>query len=120
MAVSASPASRRAMASRCWCGVVSAWPTHVHAVGLGSRPAFAGPRLDQFFLKFSQAAQDRQHQPAVWSRGIGPGIGQRLEAGASLGDLIQGVEQVPRRSGQPVKPRHHQYIASAKPVHDLA
>src|SRR5215470_10251171 len=49
-------------------------------------------------------------------RGIGPSILERFEAGAALADLIEHVEQVARRAGQPIKPRDHDYVARLKPA----
>jgi hypothetical protein len=46
---------------------------------------------------------------------IGPSILERFEAGAALADLIEHVEQVARRSGQPIKPRDHEHVARRKP-----
>jgi hypothetical protein len=31
-------------------------------------------------------------------------LGRRLEAGATLADLVKDVEKIPRRPGQPIKP----------------
>ena len=46
----------------------------------------------------------------MWRCGIGPTIPQRLESGARLGDRVEHVEQIARRAGQPVEPRHDQHI----------
>jgi len=51
--------------------------------------------------------------------GIGPSILEALEAGATLADGSQDVEQVARRPGQPIKPRHQQHVARLEPADDL-
>jgi hypothetical protein len=38
------------------------------------------------------------------SRGICPGVGQRLEAGAGLGDRVEDIEQVAGGSSEPIQP----------------
>ena len=80
-----------------------AWSENVHAGGRCARPAFAGPCLDQFLLKFGQTAQDRQHQPAVRRGGIGPCVGQRPEAGAALADLVQRIQKIACTPRQAIK-----------------
>jgi hypothetical protein len=42
----------------------------------------------------------------MWRCGVGPAIGQRLEANTPLAKRIQDVEQVAGRAGQPIQPRH--------------
>jgi hypothetical protein len=49
--------------------------SHMHAASLGPSSAFTSPSSDQFPLKFGQAAQHRQHEPAVRCRRICPSIG---------------------------------------------
>jgi hypothetical protein len=61
------------------------WPPHMNPLSLRPGAAFPGPGPDQLSLKFGQAAQHRQHQAPVRRGGVGPGIGQRLEAGAPPG-----------------------------------
>src|SRR5258705_5218294 len=100
-----------------WCQF--ARPAHVHTRCPSSHFALAGAGPDQLFFELSEPAEDGEHQPAMSRCRVRPYISQRLEAGATLGDLIQGVEQVTRRSSQPVKPRYHKHVAIAKPVHDL-
>src|SRR5215831_10103069 len=48
------------------------------------------------------------------SVGIGPLIGERSEACASLADCVEGVEQVPGRSRQPIQLANHQRVAFAQ------
>jgi hypothetical protein len=47
---------------------------HVNACGLGARSAFARSGLDQIALKFGEAAEHGQHQPAMGSCGVGPSV----------------------------------------------
>jgi hypothetical protein len=44
---------------------------------------------------------------------------EALEAGATLADGSQDIEQVARRPGQPIKPRHQQHVAGLEPADDL-
>src|SRR5262249_31428990 len=78
---------------------------------LGPLATFTRPGSDQLALEFGQAAKHGEHQSAMSGRGIGPSILERFEAGAALADLIEHVEQVARRAGQPIKPRDHDYVA---------
>ena len=87
---------------------------------LGPFAALAGPGADQFALKLREPTKDRQHQPAVRCRGVGPAIGQRFETGSSLGDGVEDVEQVAGRAGQTIQPRYDQYVALVEPFEQLA
>ena len=49
---------------------------HYYPASFGALPAFAGATSDQFSLELGEAAQDRQHQPAVRCGRVGPGIPQ--------------------------------------------
>ena len=60
----------------------------------------ARPGHDQLTLELGQAAEHSQHQPTMGCCGIGPSILEALEAGATLADGSQDVEQVARRPGQ--------------------
>jgi hypothetical protein len=51
-----------------------------HATGFRTLPAITGTGHDQFALELGKSAEGRQYQPAVRRRGVGPGVGQRLEA----------------------------------------
>jgi hypothetical protein len=70
-----------------------------HATGLGTDAAIAGTSNEQCALELSKAAQNGQHQPAVRSRGVRPGIRQRPEAGPGFRNRVEDVEQVARGSG---------------------
>ena len=78
-------------------------PAEPYPSGLGSLPAFVSPGPDQLPLELSEAAEDRQHQPAVRGGGIGPGIGQGPEPRPSLPNGIEDVEEV-AESISPVGP----------------
>jgi hypothetical protein len=77
-----------------WCQLGR--PSHVNAASLRTKSTLAGASPDQLALKFRQATKHRQHQATVRCRGIGPGVSQRLEAGALLGDRVERVEQIAR------------------------
>jgi len=66
--------------------------TEPNAPSLCSLPAFVGSGLDQLSLKSTQqGTQNRQHQPSVRGRGVGPGVSQRPEARASLADRVEHI-----------------------------
>jgi hypothetical protein len=67
-------------------------PTEAHTAFLGAFAALAGPGADQFPLKFSQATEYGQHQPAMGSCRVRPGILERLEFGLPLGDRVQDIQ----------------------------
>jgi hypothetical protein len=93
-----------------------AWSAKLDTTLLGPLATFTRPGSDQLALEFSQAAKHSEHQPAMSGRGIGPSILERFEAGAAFADLIEHIEQVARRSGQPIKPRDHEHVARLKPA----
>jgi len=64
----------------------------LHTPGLRPFPPILRPRADQLPFELRQAAQDRQHQPAMRCGGVGPSIGQRPERSALVADLVQRVE----------------------------
>jgi len=51
-------------------------PAEAHAARLRSLAALSGTSPDQVALELCQAAQDREHQPAVRRRGVGPRVHQ--------------------------------------------
>ena len=51
--------------------------------------------------------------------GIRPGIAQRLEAGAGLGDRVEDIEQITCRAGQPIEPCHHEHVAVTEALEQL-
>jgi ABC transporter substrate binding protein len=65
------------------------------------RPSPVRARI-KLALEFSQATENREHQPAVWRRGIGPGVFQAAETGLALANCGQDVQQVPSRPRQAV------------------
>jgi len=121
--VNASPASRRKIASPLlmWCQF--ARPAHVHTRWPLARtlPSLVRARINSFFRNSASPPQDGEHQPAMSRCRVRPYISQRLEAGATLGDLIQGVEQghAVDRANRSSRVNHKARPPSAKPVHDL-
>ena len=87
---------------------------HLYTSGFGQLSAFAGTRADQLAFKLSQATQNRQHQPAMGSGGIGPWIAQRPKARLFAADCRHGIEKITGRAGQPIQPGHHQHVAGRK------
>ena len=71
-------------------------PTEPNTALLRSLAALARPSPDQLTLELSQATKHGQHQPTVGARGIGPSILEALEAGATIEDGRDHVEQVAR------------------------
>ena len=85
--------------------------SHFHALRLGTLAALARAGVDQFTLELGKAAKDREHQTAMRARRVGPYVAQGPESGSGLGDRVERVQQVARRSRQPVKARHRQHVA---------
>ena len=88
-------------------------PSHVDALGLRALSPFACSGADQLPLKLRQPAEHGQHQPPVRRGGMGPGIREGTQSRARLADRVKRVEQVPRRSRQPVKPSDKEEIAGS-------
>jgi hypothetical protein len=65
-----------------------------HSTGLGALPTFACAGTNQLALEFSQATENREHQPAVRRSGIRPSVFQTAEVGIMLANRGQYVEQV--------------------------
>lgn len=80
----------------------------------GPAQALAGPGPDQLALELREAAEDRHHEAAVRGGGIGPRVGERPEAGAAFGDLLEDVQQVAGRARQAVEACHHQHVAGGE------
>jgi len=74
--------------------------TKPHPAGFRAKATLACPGHDQLTLELGQATEHGKHQPAMGCCGIGPSILEALEAGATLADGSQDVEQVARRPGQ--------------------
>src|SRR5215831_18671437 len=94
--------------------------TKSHATLLSALAAFTRPGADQLALKLGQAAENREHQPAVRRSRIGPSVGQRAEPRASLGDGVEDVQQIPRRARQPIKSGDDKHVAGLEPLEKLA
>ena len=84
---------------------------HLHALGLGERAPLAGAGADQLALELGQSCEHRQHQAAVGSGGVGPCVGQRAERCPFGADLVEDVEKIARRAGEPVEPRDQHQVA---------
>jgi hypothetical protein len=78
IAGSGSPLARRLSASRCWCGGTLQAAAESDTTRLRTGASLAGAGAEQLPCKLSQAAEDREQQAAVRSRGVGSGIPQRL------------------------------------------
>src|SRR5262249_37754668 len=91
-----------------------------HAALFGTLAAFTRPGADQLALKLGQAAENREHQPAVRRSCIRPSVGQRAEPRASLGDGVEDVQQIPRRARQPIKSGDDEHVAGFEPLEKLA
>jgi hypothetical protein len=77
---------------------------HYYPTSFGALSAFAAATADQFSLELGEAAaQDGQHQATMRRRGVGPGVPQRFETGALVGNGAKQIKQVtgrPRHAGQ--------------------
>jgi len=51
--------------------------------------------------------------------GVGPGIGERFELRASVGDLVEHVEQITGRTRQTIKAGDQQGVAGFQPFEEL-
>src|SRR5262249_57293297 len=61
-------------------------------------------------------ANSRPWFTAMRRRGVRPGILERLEASAALADFVEHVEQIARRTRQPIEPHDHQHIGGPAPA----
>jgi hypothetical protein len=92
-------------------GIKSRGTTKPHSTGFGAAPAVTGTGKDQLALKLGQATEHCQHQPPMRGGRVRPCVGQALETRTGLADSIEDIQKVPRRAGEPIKPRHHQHVA---------
>src|SRR5262249_39141633 len=95
------------------------WATKTHAPGLCALPTFACTGTNQLSLKFGQATEHSQHQTTMRRSCIGPSVFQAAEAGLTLADGGEHIEQVTCRARQPVEPCHQQHIARLEPANHL-
>jgi len=82
-----------------FCALVrceSSGTTEAHATGFSTGSAVAGTGEDQLAFEFGQASKNSHHQAAMRVGRVSPGVMQRLKACATLGDVIEDIEQVPR------------------------
>ena len=61
----------------------------LHASGLGAGASFPRPGLNQLALELRKAPHDSEHKPPLWGCSVGPGVSQRAEARACLGDALK-------------------------------
>jgi hypothetical protein len=94
--------------------------TKPHPAGFRAKATLPCPGHDQLTLELGQATEHGKHQPAMGCRGISPSVLEALEAGATLADGSQDVEQVARRPGQPIKTRHQQHVTRIEVVEHLS
>src|SRR5262249_30407587 len=87
---------------------------HMQTAGFGAGAAFTGSGANKLAFEFRQAAEDGEDQAPMRCGGIGPGIGERLELRAGLGDLVEHIEQVPGGARQTIEPRHQQGVAGLR------
>ena len=87
---------------------------HVNAARLGALAAFAGAGADQLALELGKPAKHGEHKPPVRGRGVRPCVAKRAESGSGLRDRVERVQEVARRSREPVEARHKQGVALAK------
>src|SRR5262249_30649849 len=60
-----------------------------------------------------------EHQPSVWSGGVGPGVFEALEASAALSECRNDVKQIAGRTGQSVQSGDDEHVAALDPVENL-
>src|SRR5262245_8495995 len=70
------------------------WPSKSHSAGLGAGSAFASASTNQLSLELGQATENREHQPAMRRCGVCPCVPETEEAGFTLADGCQYIEQV--------------------------
>src|SRR5262245_50197672 len=69
-------------------------PSKLDAPSLSAFAAFACAVTNQFSLELGQTSENREHQPAMRCGGIRPTVLQAAEAGFTLADGGQHIEQV--------------------------
>src|SRR5262245_49378591 len=72
----------------------SSRPPKLDAPSLSAFAAFACAVTNQFSLKLGQTTEDGEHQPAMWRCGVCPCVLDTAEAGFTLADGGQHIEQV--------------------------
>jgi len=82
------------------------------------RPSSVRALINSRF-KLGQATQDRHHQPAMRSCGVGPAIGQRLERGAGLADGMEDVEEIAGAARQAIEASDDHGVALAERLEQL-
>jgi hypothetical protein len=86
-------------------------PPEAHAPSLGRGPTRARPLVDQRPLELGDPGEHGQHHPAGRRGRVGPGLGQRAQAGAALLQQLGDLQQVAGRAGEAVEPGHDDDVA---------
>ena len=75
----------------------------------------AGALLDYRALELRQPREDVKHQPAAGSRCV-DGLGERAKSDAALFQVLDGLDELPHRAGEPVELPDDQGVAAAHEV----
>jgi hypothetical protein len=94
-------------------------PAEPNATGHCPLATLASASADELTFKLGEAAQHRQHQPAVSCRGVGPCISEGSESGSGLGDGVEDIEKVPSRSSEAIEAGDHEDVTLLKALDDL-
>ena len=86
-------------------------PPKAHATLLRLSPPRARALVDQRSLELGDAGEHRQYHPARRRGRIGPGLGERTQAGASILKLFGDFKEITRRAGQAIEPGDHDDVA---------
>jgi len=92
---------------------------HVNAARPGALRALARAGADQVALELSNATKDGEQQAPLRRRRVRPCGMQRAESGSGLGDRVERVQQVARRSCKAVKARRRAALFSAEAAANL-
>ena len=92
------------------------WPSHLHALRLGARPAFAGAGAYKVALELGQAAHTVSIKRPCAAVVSAHAFVQRTEFGSGLRNLFEGVQEVLRRSREAVEARHNKRVALSESV----
>lgn len=94
-----------------------AWAAELNTSLHRSLTALAGACADEFALELSKPSEHGEHQSAVRCRRIGPRVLERLETRPGLSNLVQDVEQIARRSSEPIKASDNKDISPPRNRH---
>ncbi len=85
-----------------------------HPARFGRDPAGAGALHDQGPLEVGHAGEHSQHHAPGRCRGIGPRLGKRAQARASLLDALGDLQQVTDGAGQAIQTCDSHHVAGAQ------